>query len=99
MKPFGEFLTHLRNNAGLSLAELATRVGTSKSRLSRVENNDFPTPYKGSVRKLIIDLAAVLCTAKKDTEHYLALAGITRSLLTQNEEIMLGLAPPIAISA
>src|SRR5712691_3359653 len=98
MQPFGEFLTNLRNNAGLSLEELAIRVGTSKSRLSRLENNNFPKPYKGSVRKLIIDLAAVLSTSKKDIERYLALAGIDRSLLTQNEEIMLGLAPPVAIN-
>jgi len=98
MQPFGEFLAHLRNNAGLSLEELATRVGTSKSRLSRLENNNFPKPYKGPVRKLIIDLAAALSTSKKDTERYLALAGIDRSLLTQSEEIMLGLAPPVAIN-
>ncbi len=98
MQPFGEFLTNLRNNAGFSLEELATRVGTSKSRLSRLENNNIPKPYKGPVRKLIIDLAAVLSTSKKDIERYLALAGIDRSLLTQNEEIMLGLAPPMANS-
>src|ERR1700738_5092749 len=52
----------------------------------------------GPVRKLIIELAAALSISKKDTERYLALAGIDRSLLTQNEEIMLGLAPPIAIN-
>lgn len=98
MQPFGEFLATLRNNAGLSLEELAIRVGTSKSRLSRLENNNIPKPYKGPVRKLIIDLAAALSISKKDTERYLTLAGLDRSLLTQNEEIMLGLAPPIAIN-
>jgi transcriptional regulator with XRE-family HTH domain len=98
MQAFGEFLATLRNNAGLSLQELAIRVGTSKSRLSRLENSNIPKPYKGPVRKLIIDLAAALSTSKKDTERYLALAGIDRSLLTQNEEIMLGLAPPMAIN-
>lgn len=97
MQPFGEFLANLRNNAGLSLEELAIRVGTSKSTLSRLENNNIPKPFKGPVRKLIIDLAAALSTSKKDIERYLALAGIDRSLLTQNEEIMLGLAPPMAI--
>jgi len=98
MQSFGKFLANLRNNAGLSLEELAIRVGTSKSTLSRLENNNIPKPYKGPVRKLIIDLAAALSTSKKDTERYLALAGIDRSLLTQNEEIMLGLAPPMATS-
>jgi transcriptional regulator with XRE-family HTH domain len=98
MNQFGDFLTNLRNSRGLTLEELATLVDSSKSTLSRLENNEIPRPYKGTVRKLIIHLAQELCTSKKETERYLTLAGIDRSLLTENEEIQLGLAPRISIN-
>lgn len=93
MKPFGAFLSNLRNSAKISLEELALLVGSSRSTLSRLENNDVPRPFKGSVRNLIIALAEILCTSQKETERYLALADIDRSLLTEAEEIQLGFAP------
>ena len=98
MNQFADFLSNLRNSSGLTLEELATRVESSKSTLSRLENNDIPRPFKGAIRKLIIDLAKELCTSKKETERYLTLASIDISLLTENEEIQLDLAPRISIN-
>jgi len=98
MNQFGDFLTNLRNSRGLTLEELATLVRSSKSTLSRLENNDTPRPFKGAIRNLIIHLAQELCTSKKETERYLTLAGIDISLLTENEEKLLGLAPRISMS-
>ena len=98
MYQFGEFLSNLRNSKGLTLEELAPLVGTSKSTLSRLENNEIPRPFKGSVRKLIFDLARTLCDSKKETERYLTLAGIDIALLTEHEEILL-FAPHITASA
>jgi transcriptional regulator with XRE-family HTH domain len=54
MKDFGVFLSNLRSSAGFSLEELAKLVDSSKSTLSRLENNEVPQPFKGSIRKLII---------------------------------------------
>jgi transcriptional regulator with XRE-family HTH domain len=98
MNHFGDFLTNLRNSRGLTLEELATLVGSSKSTLSRLENNEIPRPFKGAIRNLIIHLAQELCTSKKETERYLTLAGIDISLLTENEQKLLGLAPRISIN-
>ncbi|HLL78874.1 MAG TPA: helix-turn-helix transcriptional regulator [Ktedonobacteraceae bacterium] len=96
MKDFGLFLSNLRNSAELSLEELAKLVDSSKSTLSRLENNEVPQPFKGSIRKLILALAEILCTSKKETERYLDLANIDKSLLTETEEIQLGFTPRIA---
>lgn len=96
MKDFGEFLSNLRSSSGLSLEELAGLVGTSRSTLSRLENEEVPRPFKGSIRKLVLALAETLCTSQKETERYLALAGIKRSLLTETEEIRLGFISHIA---
>ncbi|MFL5627856.1 MAG: helix-turn-helix domain-containing protein, partial [Ktedonobacteraceae bacterium] len=96
MKDFGTFLSNLRGSAGLSLEELAKLVDSSKSTLSRLENNDVPQPFKGSMRKLIITLAEILFTSKREAERYLALASIHQSLLTETEEIQLGFTPHIA---
>jgi transcriptional regulator with XRE-family HTH domain len=96
MKDFGVFLTNLRSSAELSLEDLAKLVDSSRSTLSRLENNDVPQPFRGSIRKLIIALAEILCTSKKETERYLELAGLDRSLLTETEEIQLGFTPRIA---
>ncbi len=96
MRDFGVFLANLRSSAGLSLEELALLVDSSRSTLSRLENNDVPQPFKGSIRKLVIALAEILCTSKKETERYLELAGIDRSLLTETEEIQLGFIPHVA---
>ena len=95
MKDFGVFLSNLRSSAGLSLEELAKLVDSSKSTLSRLENNEVPQPFRGSIRKLIITLAELLCTSKKETERYLELAHIDTSLLTESEEIQLGFTPHI----
>ncbi len=95
MKDFGVFLSNLRSSAGLSLEELAKLVESSKSTLSRLENNDVPQPFKGSIRKLVIALAEILCTSKKETDRYLELAGIDKTLLTETEEIQLGFTPRI----
>ncbi len=95
MKDFGAFLSNLRGSAGLSLEELAKLVESSKSTLSRLENNDVPQPFKGSMRKLIITLGEILCTSKKEAERYLALANLNQSLLTETEEIQLGFTPHI----
>ena len=96
MRDFGVFLANLRSSAGLSLEDLARLVDSSRSTLSRLENNDVPQPFKGSIRKLIIALAEILCTSKKETERYLELADINRSLLTETEEIQLGFTPHVA---
>ncbi len=93
MKEFGVFLSNLRSSAGLSLEELARLVDSSKSTLSRLENNDIPQPFKGSMRKLVINLAEILCTSRKETERYLHLAEINRTLLTETEEFQLGFTP------
>jgi len=99
MRNFGVFLSNLRSSAGLSLEELAHLVDSSRSTLSRLENDEVPQPFKGSVRKLIIALAEILCTSKKETQRYLELAGIDRSLLTETEEIQLGFTPNIPIGS
>jgi len=98
MQQFGDFLSNLRSNKGLTLEELATLVGSSKSTLSRLENDDIPRPFKGAIRKLIIHLAQVLCTSKQETERYLGLASINIALLTENEKKLVGLAPHISIN-
>jgi transcriptional regulator with XRE-family HTH domain len=96
MRYFGSFLCILRSNAGLSLDELAKLVGTSRSTISRLENDEYPQPFKGSIRKLIISLAEILCTSRKETERLLNLAGIERSLLPEMEEAQLGFTPHIS---
>src|SRR5260370_26235750 len=95
MNGYGVFLSSLRSNAGLSLEVLAKIVASSKSTLSRLENGDIPRPFRGGTRSLIIQLAHVLCSSTKETERYLTLAGIDRSLLTEIEEIQLGFTPHI----
>ncbi|HLQ30021.1 MAG TPA: helix-turn-helix transcriptional regulator [Ktedonobacteraceae bacterium] len=99
MKHFGAFLSNLRNSIGLSLDELAKLVDSSRSTLSRLENNEVPQPFKGPARKLVIALAEILCTSIRETERYLELASIDRSLLTEAEEIQLGFTPPIALGS
>src|SRR5260370_28761470 len=98
MQQFGDYLSNLRSNKGLTLEKLAALIGSNKSTLSRLENNDIPRPFKGAIRKLIIHLAQVLCTSKQETERYLRLAGIDISLLTENEKKLVGLAPHISIN-
>src|SRR5260370_22190276 len=95
MDKYGIFLSRLRTNAGLSLESLAKIVASSKSRLSRLENGDISRPFQGRIRGLVIQLAQVLCSSLRDTERYLALADIDRSLLTEMEEIQLGFPPHI----
>ncbi len=99
MRDFGIFLSNLRSSAGLSLEELSRLVDSSKSALSRLENNEVPQPFKGSVRKLIIALAEILCTSKAETKHYLELAGMNQALLTETEKIQLGFTPAIPASS
>src|SRR5215469_3886448 len=99
MRNFGVFLSNLRSSAGLSLEELARLVDSSRSTLSRLENDEVPQPFKGSIRKLIIALAEILCTSRKETQRYLELAGIDRSLLTETEEIQLGFTPSIPLGS
>jgi transcriptional regulator with XRE-family HTH domain len=96
MRDYGAFLANLRSSANLSLDGLARLVGTSKSTLSRLENDDIAQPFKGTMRKLVLSLAQVLCTSRRETERYLELAGIDRSLLTDMEEAQLGFVPYIA---
>src|SRR5579863_8310285 len=90
MKDFGRFLSNLRSSMGLSLEDLANLVESSRSTLSRIENSEIPQPFKGTIRKLVISLGELLCTSIGETERYLALAGIDRSLLTEIEEVQLG---------
>jgi hypothetical protein len=47
------------------------------------------------MRKLVLTLAQVLCASRRETERYLDLAGVDRSLLTDMEEIQLGFVPLI----
>jgi hypothetical protein len=47
------------------------------------------------IRKLLICTAELLCTTRTETERYLNLSGIDRSLLTEAEEIQLGFTPRI----
>ena len=96
MRGYGAFLSNLRSSMGLSLEEIAKLVETSKSTLSRLENDDIAQPFKGTIRKLVLSLAQVLCTSRRETERYLELASIDRSLLTDVEEIQLGFLPRIA---
>lgn len=95
MKYFGAFLANLRSSANLSLEELAILVDTSRSTLSRIENNEIPRSFKGPIRKLLICLAELLCTSRIEIERYLNLAGIDRALLTEIEEFQLGFMPHI----
>ena len=70
MRYFGAFLSNLRSSANLSLEELAKLVDTSRSTISRIENNEVSQPFKGSIRKLLINLAeyyAHLPQKPKDT--------------------------------
>ena len=99
MKHFGAFLANLRNNIGLSQEDLAPLVESSKSALSRLENDEVPQPFKGPIRKTVIALAEMLCASKRETERYLELAGIDRALLTETEEIQLGFVPRIPIGS
>lgn len=98
MNQFGDFLTNLRSSRGLTLEALAILVGSSKSTLSRLENDDVSRPYKGAIRKLIIHLAQVLCTSRKETERFLTIAKINTSLLTEDEQKLLGFTPSITNS-
>ncbi len=98
MQQFGVYLSNLRSNKGLTLEKLAKLVGSSKSTLSRLENSDIPRPFKGAIRRLIIQLAQVLCTSKPETERYLTLAGIDITFLTENEKKLVGLLPHISIN-
>lgn len=95
MKPFDEFLSNLRTGAGISLEELALLAGSSRSTLSRLENDRVPRPFRGAAHKLIITLAEILCASPKDSERYLELAGMKRALLTEAEEVQLGFTPAI----
>ena len=95
MDGYGVFLSTLRANAGLSLEILAKVVASSKSTLSRLENGEISRPFRGGTRSLIIQLAHILCSSTKETERYLSLAGVDRSLLTEIEEIQLGFTPHI----
>src|SRR5579883_1447027 len=99
MKQFGTFLSNLRSSIGLSLDELAKLIRTSRSTLSRLENDEISQPFKGSMRQLVISLAELLCSSPKETERYLEMAGIARSLLTETEEIRLGFFPQIAVGS
>lgn len=96
MQQFGAFLSNLRSSFGLSLEELAGLVGTSRSTLSRLENGEVPRPFKGSMRRLALSIAETLCSSRQETERYLDFAGLSRSLLTETEEIRLGFLPRIA---
>jgi transcriptional regulator with XRE-family HTH domain len=98
MQQFGDYLSNLRSNKALTQEKLAALVGSSKSTLSRLENNDIPRPFKGAIRRLIIRLAQVLCTSKQETERYLTLAGIDITYLTENEKKLVGLLPHILIN-
>ena len=95
MKNFGLFLANLRGSAGLSLEDLARLVNASRSAISRLENNEVPRPFKGSARSLAIVLAEILCTSERDIQRYLDLSEIDPALLTESEEMQLGLASPV----
>jgi len=90
MKQFGRFLSNLRSNANISLEDMAVLVESSKSTLSRLENDEIPQPFKGPIRKTIIALAELLCFSHRETERYLELAGIDLTLLTESEKLQLG---------
>ena len=45
MKPFGEFLASLRTSAGLPLEDLALLANSSKSTISRLENEGVSHPF------------------------------------------------------
>lgn len=95
MKDFGTYLCNLRTNTELSLEQLAGLIGSSKSTLSRLENNEVPKPFKGSMRKLVLNLAEFLCHSKKEVERYLDLADFNQALLTEIEEFQLGYSPQL----
>ncbi|MBV9691282.1 MAG: helix-turn-helix domain-containing protein [Ktedonobacteraceae bacterium] len=87
MRQFAIFLANLRSSAQLSLEELGTLVATSRTTISRLENNEVSQPFRGQTRKVVLALAEILCTSRIETERYLKLADIDRSLLTEIEEI------------
>src|SRR6266480_72107 len=95
MRYFGQFLSNLRSSANLSLEDLAKLVDTSRSTISRIENNEVSHPFKGPIRKLLICAAEILCTSRTETERYLNLADIDRSTLPEIEQIQLGFTPNI----
>lgn len=99
MKNFGSFLLNLRNNAGCSLEDLARLVGSSKSTLSRLENNEASRPFKGPIHRLLINLAEILCNSTREVERYLELSDIDRAVLTESDEIQLGVRPQIALGS
>jgi transcriptional regulator with XRE-family HTH domain len=99
MRQFAIFLSNLRSSAKLSLEELGTLVDTSRTTISRLENNEVSHPFRGQARKVVLALAEILCTSRTETERYLKLADIDRSLLSEMEEIQLGLAAPTAKGA
>lgn len=92
---FGTFLANLRNNTGLSLDQLAKLVDSSRSSINRIEHDEAQQPFQGKIRKTLIDVAELLCTSRTETERYLNLAGIDKSLLTETEKIQLGFTPSI----
>src|SRR5690242_6786308 len=95
MNPFGDFLASLRTSAGLPLEDLAVLAESSKSTISRLENEGVSYPLRSTVRKQIISLAEILCASPKDAERYLSLLGIKPSQLTEAEEVQLGFPPVI----
>src|SRR5947209_1290906 len=95
MKDYGAFLYNLRSSSRISLDQLAPLVQTSKSTLSRLENNNVSRPFKGPIRELVLTLAQVLCTSSRDIELYLRLAGIDQEYLTDKEKVLLGFLPQI----
>jgi transcriptional regulator with XRE-family HTH domain len=95
MNLFGDFLASLRTSAGLPLEDLAVLADSSKSTISRLENEGVSYPLRSTVRKQIISLAEILCGSPKDSERYLDLLGMRRSHLTEAEEVQLGFIPVI----
>ena len=90
MNQFGAYLAALRNHASLSQTELAQCVGSSRSSISRLESGEVPLPFKGVIRRLVIILGELLCSTVKETERFMQLAKLEKSLLTDSECLQLG---------
>lgn len=69
--PLGERVRELRNKAGLTLEEMAKRVGSSKSYMWEIENKDVARPSAEKLQKIsevLKTTVSYLLVAENETE-------------------------------
>jgi DNA-binding XRE family transcriptional regulator len=87
MRHFATFLSNLRSSANISLEELATLVNTTRSTISRLENNEVPQPFKGQTSEIFMDikkLAPIPGKAKHSRPMASAVANTLQSIYENN---------------